>query len=153
MWNPFARKNPEPSRSAVAEAIASTIAMPGGGGERRHTLADVEHLGETAVVTITVTELTGLEGADRLSSLLEQLAACGSKNLILDLQNVQEMDSACLGALVRAFRSLEGEGGHIAVVNADRPVQYLFKLTKLDRVFPICADVMTALAAIERAKQ
>jgi len=149
MWNPFSRKNSDLGRSAVAEAIAGTMAADDA-AERRRSIGEVEHLGQTAVVTLTVTELTGLEGADRLCELLDQLEEAGARNLVLDVQNVQLMDSACLGALVRSFRSLEQHGGKIAVVNADRSVQYLFKLTKLDRVFPICADVMTALAAIER---
>ena len=149
MWNPFARKSPERGPSAVAEAIAGTLAA-GDAAERRRSIGEIQHLGQTAVVTLTITELSGLEGADRLCELLEQLEDAGATNLVLDVQNVHAMDSACLGALVRSFRSLEEKGGRIAVVNADRSVQYLFKLTKLDRVFPICADVMTALATIER---
>jgi anti-sigma B factor antagonist len=150
MWNPFARRASEYSRSAVAEAIAGTMAGDDA-AERRRAIGEIEQLGQTAVVTLTITELTGLEGADRLCQLLDQIEESGATNLVLDVQNVQLMDSACLGALVRSFRSLEQRGGKIAVVNADRSVQYLFKLTKLDRVFPICADVMTALAAIERS--
>jgi anti-sigma B factor antagonist len=151
MWNPFSRKNNENGRSAVADAIAGTIAGDAL-AEKRRAIGEVERLGATAVVTLTVTELTGLEGADRLCQLLDELQESGATNLVLDVQNVQMMDSACLAALVRSFRSLEQKGGKIAVVNADRSVQYLFKLTKLDRVFPICADVMTALAAVERGQ-
>lgn len=151
MWNPFTRKTNETGRSAVAEAIAGTMAADAL-TEKRRSIGEIERLGTTAVVTLTITELTGLEGADRLCQLLSELEESGTTNLVLDVQNVQMMDSACLAALVRSFRSLDQKGGKIAVVNADRSVQYLFKLTKLDRVFPICADVMTALAAVERGQ-
>jgi hypothetical protein len=42
-------------------------------------------------------------------------------------------------------------GGKIALANTANRVQYLFRLTRLDRVFPICQDVMSAIEAIERA--
>jgi hypothetical protein len=35
-------------------------------------------------------------------------------------------------------------------VNPSQSVSYLFKLTKLDRLFPICRDVMMAISAVER---
>jgi len=35
-------------------------------------------------------------------------------------------------------------------VNAAANVEYLFKLTRLDRVFPICRDVMKAIEVVER---
>lgn len=147
MWNPFARKDRGPEASAIGSTDADSPARPRGHAE----IAEVEHIGATAVITLTVTELTGVEAAERLTELLDQLAAAGSMNFILDVQNVQHMDSACLGTLVKTFRALDSIGGRIALVNADRSVQYLFKLTKLDRVFPICADVMAALNVIERA--
>ncbi|QOJ18159.1 MAG: STAS domain-containing protein [Phycisphaeraceae bacterium] len=147
MWNPFARKEREQDDAAVGSVEAGSSSRPRGHAE----IAEVEHIGATAVITLTVTELTGVEAAERLTELLDQLAAAGSMNFILDVQNVQHMDSACLGTLVKSFRALDSIGGRIALVNADRSVQYLFKLTKLDRVFPICVDVMTALNVIERA--
>jgi len=113
-------------------------------------MAEVETINATAVVTFTVTDLTGHDATERLADFLDELINSGTVNIILDVQNVQEMDSACLGTLVKAVRALEAFGGRMALVNTDRTVQYLFKLTKLDRVFPICTDVMAALQAVER---
>ncbi|MCA9285917.1 MAG: STAS domain-containing protein [Phycisphaerales bacterium] len=119
-------------------------------GSRRGSLADIEFIGETAVATLTVTELSSGAGADQLATLLHELAETGARHFILDVQNVQHMDSGCLGVLVEATGQLAKHGGRIALVNADRGVSYLFKLTRLDRIFPICRDVMSALAAVER---
>ena len=60
------------------------------------------------------------------------------------------MDSACLGALVELLTNMQSRGGRIALVNAGRNVEYLFRLTQLDRLFPICRDVMMAIEAVER---
>jgi anti-sigma B factor antagonist len=61
------------------------------------------------------------------------------------------MDSACLGCLVEVLNRMATSGGKIALANTANRVQYLFRLTRLDRVFPICPDVMAAIEAVERA--
>jgi anti-sigma B factor antagonist len=72
---------------------------------------------------------------------------------VFDLQNVKHMDSSCVGAMVEMLTRLQRSGGAIALVNAAQSVEYLFRLTRLDRLFPICRDVMTAIQAVERASK
>ena len=55
-----------------------------------------------------------------------------------------------MAPLVELLTTLKEAGGRIALVNASANVEYLFKLTRLDRVFPICRDVMKAIEAVER---
>lgn len=115
-------------------------------------LAVLDRLGETAVVTLTVEALSGDEMALALRELLMGAYQQGNKHFILDLQNVSAMDSVCVGVLVEVLTQMQqtrGGGGRIALVNADGNVAYLFRITRLDRVFPICRDVMTALTAVE----
>ena len=113
-------------------------------------IADIEYMSSSAVATLTVTELVDEHGAAMLAELLDEMANSGSQHFVLDLQNVQHMDSRCLGSLVEATNRLAASGGRIALVNPAHTVQYLFRLTRLDRVFPICHDVLAALAAVER---
>lgn len=117
---------------------------------RRREIAEVENLGDASVVTFTVTELMGVQSAERLADLLDEIEGSGVRGVVLDIQNVQQMDSACLGTLVSAVHRFEKRGGLIALVNPDRTVSYLFRITRLDRVFPICRDVPSALNTIER---
>ena len=146
MWNPFARKSNDAASGATDRLVDA------GPPRAVHSnMAEIEFINATAVVTFTVTDLTGQDANHRLAEFLEELINSGTVNIILDVQNVQEMDSACLGTLVKAVRALEQVGGSMALVNTDRTVEYLFKLTKLDRVFPICTDVMAALQAVERS--
>lgn len=116
-------------------------------------LAVLDRLGETAVVTLTVEVLSGDETALLLRELLTSVYQQGNKHFILDLQNVSSMDSVCVGVLVEMLTQMQQTrgGGRIALVNADGNVAYLFRITRLDRVFPICRDVMTALTAVEHA--
>jgi len=114
-------------------------------------LATLERLGETAVATVTVPELTGPTAMWLIADLLDEVSSTQVKHLVLDLGNVTYMDSGCLGALVEMLTRLQGHGGQIAIVNAGHSVSYLFKLTRLDRLFPICRDVMAAITAVERS--
>ena len=88
--------------------------------------------------------------AEAIAEPVEGSAPAGVRHVVLDLQNVQYMDSMCVGVLVELLTTLKEAGGRIALVNASTNVEYLFKLTRLDRVFPICRDVMKAIEAVER---
>lgn len=115
-------------------------------------IAEIHHMGQTAVATLTVTELSQENGADRLAGLLDDLAQTGASHFVLDMQNVQFMDTTCIGCMVTALNGMASRGGRIAVANPDHSIEYMFKLTRLDRVFPICQDVMSAIQAVERTK-
>lgn len=159
MWNPFTRKDkvkgsdvatPDQATDAPADVSAEPsqpVEIPRIGP----SIAEIELIGSTAVATLTVTELTADEGAEGLADLLFDLTESGAKHFVLDIQNVQYMDSACLGCLVEFLNRMAVSGGRIALANTAHSVQYLFRLTRLDRVFPICKDVMAALDAVERA--
>ncbi len=158
MWNLFSRRSgfsgglfggATGTATAARSAVAQQDDHP---RERtiRTQIAEVERIGLTAVATLTVTELTQERGVEMLADLLDELAESGAQHFVLDIQNVQFMDSACLGCLVQALNRLAVSGGRIALANTPNSVQYLFRMTQLDRVFPICTDVMAALTAVER---
>jgi anti-sigma B factor antagonist len=151
MWNPFVRKIDAPvpvDEFSVREGLQTSDVAPQG---LRNKIAEVERIGPTAVATLTVTELTQEQGVSLLADLLDDLAESGARHFVLDIQNVQFMDSACLGCLVEALNRMAAKGGgRIALANTAHSVQYLFRMTQLDRVFPICGDVLSALAAVEK---
>ena len=152
MWNPFSRRS-----------VIDVLAQNGGGTAVleqpitspviHNKIAQVQRMGQSAVATLTVTELTQEQGVQMLTELLDELEQTGATHFVLDIQNVQFMDSACLGCLVQALNRMARTGGRIALANTANSVQYLFRMTQLDRVFPICSDVMAALTAVERPQR
>jgi anti-sigma B factor antagonist len=121
-------------------------------------LATYDRLGQTMVGTPLLQAMTGPDAAALATELCDRIylachepgATSGVRHVVLDLQNVQYMDSMCVGVLVELLTRLKEAGGNIALVNASGNIEYLFKLTRLDRVFPICRDVMKAIDAVER---
>ena len=60
----------------------------------------------------------------------------GNHQLVLDLSKVNFIDSSGLGSLVGAFKYL-GQRGTFALAGLTQPVQRLFQLTRMERVFQI----------------
>jgi anti-anti-sigma factor len=140
----------------TAKPVTSAPTMP---AQDERPVATYDRLGQTVVATITAGTLTGEEAADITGEVQRRLSGQKpdgttgptGRHVVLDMQSVQYMDSGCIGVLVELLTSLQNAGGRIALVNAGHNVESLFKLTKLDRLFPICRDVMKAIEAVERA--
>ncbi len=115
------------------------------------SLATFDRLGQTLVATLTSGTLAAPDAIELAAQLAAQTETSETRHLVLDLQNVQYMDSMCVGVLVELMTRLQSRDGRIALVNAGGNVEYLFKLTRLDRLFPICRDVMKAIEVVERA--
>ena len=145
MWSPFSRKSRRPhgrSPAPIEHAWTSNV---------NNGIATIDRIGLTAVATLTVESLSTQEGVTLLMELFDEVSQFGAQSLVLDMQNLEYLDSVCLGCLVQALNHAVQGGGRIALVNTDGNVQHLFRVTQLNRLFPICHDVPTALTAIERA--
>lgn len=68
----------------------------------------------------------------------------GHKRLVLDLDQVDFMDSSGLGALVSVLKGLGGAGA-LGICNLKGGVLSLFKLTRMDKVFAISASLPEAV--------
>jgi anti-sigma B factor antagonist len=66
--------------------------------------------------------------------LLQHLYAQGPR-LVIDLRNVQFIDSTGLGMLVSVLREAREQGGGVELLNANREVGRLLQITGLERLF------------------
>jgi len=71
----------------------------------------------------------------------------GEAQILLNLSEVQFIDSSGLGALLSLLRQL-GEQGNLMLCGIAENVMNLFRLTRLNRVFQIYPDEAQALAAV-----
>ncbi len=144
MWSLFSPNRKQARRPAKVRTDAWSPIT-------NNAIATIDRIGPTAVATLTVTALSTTEGVGLLLELFDDVSQTGARSLVLDVQNLEYVDSACLGCLVQALNNAIAGGGRIALVNTEGTVQELLRVTQLDRLFPICHDVPTALTAIERA--
>jgi anti-anti-sigma factor len=71
----------------------------------------------------------GDEIAEAISRLLDE----GHRRFVVSFARVETLDSAGLGALVRAFVLVERAGGSLRIGGSDGPTEELLRVTKLDR--------------------
>jgi anti-anti-sigma factor len=75
-----------------------------------------------------------------LRSRLLDLVRAGARQLVLDLSNVQMVDSLGLGLLISAHNSLLKVGGKLSVVHASADVLDLFKTMRLHQHFSVSGN-------------
>lgn len=107
---------------------------------------DVQQREGATVVEVQAPRLDAAQAAAFRNALLDVVKDGTVSKLVLDLGQVKMIDSSGLGALVSVLKSLNGKGAiHVAAANPS--VLGVFKLTRLDRVFPMHESVDAALAA------
>ena len=90
------------------------------------------------------------EGSAAIREVVRDLLARGRKKIVLDLADVDYIDSAGLGALVSAFTSVRNEGGDLKLVYLTKKVQDLLQMTKLYTVFEIFDDEAAAIKSFNQ---
>jgi len=73
-----------------------------------------------------------------------ELAKTVDAHLVLDLTNVRFMDSSGLGAVMAGYKMLRGK--KLSVVNPQRAVKELLKLTRMDQLIICYATIEDAIA-------
>ena len=98
---------------------------------------------------VTIVDLSGRivlgEGSAGLRDLLRNLVSEGIKKILLNLRNVDYIDSSGLGELVSAFTSMRSQGGELKLLNLSKRVRALLQITKLLTVFDITDDEATSV--------
>jgi anti-sigma B factor antagonist len=100
------------------------------------------HAAGVTIVDISGRIVLGEESAS-VRDLICDLLSKGQKQILLNLDAVDHIDSMGLGSLVGASVSVRNQGGELKLVNLPNKVADLMQLTKLYTVF----DIMTSEAA------
>ncbi len=81
---------------------------------------------------------------------LERAASQRTGAVVLDLTDLEYMDSTAVGVLVGALHRLKLEDRELVLVNPRERIASLLRIAKLDSLFEIYRNVAEALAAIVR---
>ena len=104
---------------------------------------------ESAGQPYTLVEVTGeadVTNTDELRRLLDEEVAEQPQTLIIDLSGLRFMDSSALHVVLRANRSLDRQGGVLALVSPQAAVAKILRLTTADRLIPVFDSVAEAAA-------
>ncbi|MFC7534774.1 STAS domain-containing protein [Actinoplanes sp. GCM10030250] len=97
----------------------------------------------------TVVEVRGdldMATAPRLRESLQQLIDAGDRHVVVDLAEVDFMDSSALGALVMMFKALRDAGGRLTLAAVQPPVLSVLTITSVDQAIDLFDTVEAAEA-------
>jgi anti-sigma B factor antagonist len=100
---------------------------------------------------ITVVDISGRitlgEGSALLRKTIRELLEDNRTKIILNLADVNYIDSSGIGELVSAFTATKKAGGDMKLLHLTKKVHDLLQLTKLFTVFDVYSDEPTALGS------
>ena len=106
---------------------------------------------------VTVLDISGRitlgEGNVILREIVRDLADKGAKAIVLNLGEVQYIDSSGIGELVKAHTTIRNQGGQLKLTNLNKRVDDLLQLTRLSTVFDIQKDETSAIKSFGGSSQ
>lgn len=98
---------------------------------------------------VTVLDISGRitlgEGNVILREIVRDLAEKGHKRIVLNLGEVQYIDSSGVGELVKSHTTIRNQGGELKLTNLNKRVHDLLQMTRLSAVFDIQKDEASAI--------
>jgi anti-sigma B factor antagonist len=85
--------------------------------------------------------------APKLRDRISELVADGNYNLVIDMENVDFLDSTGLGVLVGGLKKLRAHDGSMQLICTQERLLKIFRITQLAKVFAIYESQADALAA------
>jgi anti-sigma B factor antagonist len=98
---------------------------------------------------VTIVDLRGRitlgEGSVTVRETVHDLLSKGMKRILLNLGDVNYIDSSGIGELVSAFTAAKKQGGELKLLNLTKKVHDLLQITKLSTVFDVTDDETAAV--------
>jgi anti-sigma B factor antagonist len=100
---------------------------------------------------ITVLDLSGKimlgEGSVTIRDAVRDVLAKGSNQILLNLADINYIDSSGIGELVSGLTAVKNAGGALKLLQLTKKVKDLLQITKLYTVFDIYDDEAEAIAS------
>jgi anti-sigma B factor antagonist len=102
------------------------------------------HFGSISIVDLRGSIGLG-EGSLTLRRTIRDLIESGRTKIILNLREVNFMDSAGVGELAGAYMPVKSKGGELKFLNPTKKVHGMLQITQLDKVFGVYTDEQAAI--------
>ena len=107
---------------------------------KTRTVGDVHILDCSGKITLG-------EGTMAIRNNVREALKTGNKNVVLNLADVNYVDSSGIGELVRSFTTVTNQGGNLKLLNLTKKIQELLAITKLLTVFQVYEDEQEAISS------
>ncbi len=87
------------------------------------------------------------EGTMAIRNKVREVLKNGGKKIVLNLSDVNYIDSSGIGELVSSFTTVTNAGGQLKLLNLTKKIQELLAITKLLTVFSVYQSEQEAIAS------
>jgi len=105
-------------------------------------------VGEIAVVDFSG-KITLGEGSATLRKLVRELVENGRRKILLNLADVDYIDSSGIGELVGAYTTVRSASGELKLVYLTKRVRDIIQITRLFTVFDVQPDEASAVRSFQ----
>lgn len=101
---------------------------------------------------ITIVYLSGAiklegKGSSVLRDSIKDLLGAGRRNILLDLREINYVDTEGIGGLAGVLTSVHNQGGELKFLNLTKNVRAVLNIMKLDTIFHVVDDEAAAIAS------
>jgi anti-sigma B factor antagonist len=98
------------------------------------------------VLTLKGRLVLGQESSGLLT-VMDNLLASGATRIVINLEHVNYVDSAGLGALIEVHRKTKGKGGGLKLCNLGPNLKQALEIARLLPIFETCPSETAAVAS------
>ena len=100
---------------------------------------------------VTIVDLSGRitlgDASGVVRDVINDLMGKGNKKVLLNLGEVNYIDSSGIGVLVSSFSTVRSQGGELKLVNLSKRIRDLLQITKLYSLFDVKDDEAAAVGS------
>lgn len=105
-------------------------------------------IGEVTIVDFSG-KITLGEGSAMLRKTVRELADGGQKKIVLNLSDVDYIDSSGIGELVSGFTTVRSAGGELKLLHLTKRVHDILQITRLFTVFDVQSEEGAAVRSFK----
>jgi len=109
---------------------------------------NIRKVGAVAILDLSG-KLMGGSDSDDFKNEVKQLLAEGTKNILVNLEEVPWVNSTGLGTLIAGYTSVKREGGTLKLLNVTDRIQSILMITRLGTIFETYDDEAEALGSFK----
>lgn len=103
--------------------------------------------------SVRIIKITGRldpgDNADQLYDMVQRFVEEDEIDFLLDLRSVTYISSTGVGSLIKSYRFVLKQKGHLKLLSPSQSVRNILAISKLDGVFEIFSDESEALASFK----
>jgi len=119
--------------------------------EQGRSLIMVSRIGDVSVVTFLTSQVLDEMNVQELGKELTALAeAEPGLKMVINFSKIKFLSSAVLGKLIALNKKIASDKGRLSFCNINKDIMQVFKITRLDKLIPICKDEDDAVKSISK---